>query len=95
MAPTNVPVFEHLHAIREIRACRPYRLVLTYDDGRTIEADIEPFIHRGGVFAPLADWDVFRNVRLGARGRSVCWPGDVDLCADALRTEATGGGESA
>ena len=49
----------------------------------TIEVDFAPTIARGGVFTPLADWGVFEKVRPDARGRSLCWPGDIDFCADA------------
>ncbi|MBF0561741.1 MAG: DUF2442 domain-containing protein [Alphaproteobacteria bacterium] len=37
-----------------------------------------------GVFAPLRDPAVFALVRVGDRGRSLEWPGDIDFCADAL-----------
>lgn len=41
-----------------------------------------------GVFAALADPAVFAQVRVGERGRSLEWPGEIDFCADALWFEA-------
>jgi hypothetical protein len=62
-----------------------YHLRVTYTDGVSVVADIEPMIRRGGVFAPLAHPDEFAKVSVGPRGRYVEWPGGADLCADALR----------
>jgi len=41
-----------------------------------------------GVFAALSDPDVFCQVHVGERGRSLEWPGEIDFCADALWFEA-------
>ena len=41
-----------------------------------------------GVFAVLADPAIFTRVRIGERGRSLEWPGELDFCADALWFEA-------
>jgi hypothetical protein len=37
-----------------------------------------------GVFADFADPAIFAQVSVGERGRSLKWPGERDLCADAL-----------
>ena len=37
-----------------------------------------------GVFAAVTDPAVFAQVRVGERGRSLEWPGEIDFCADAL-----------
>jgi len=41
-----------------------------------------------GVFAALRDPACFAQTRVGDRGRSLEWPGDIDFCADALWFEA-------
>lgn len=86
---TSVRALARLHVIRAVEPRPRRRLALTYDDGSVVSVDLAPLIQRGGVFAPLADWDLFRQVCPGPRGRSLCWPGDIDLCADALRMQAT------
>jgi len=40
-------------------------------------------IGKGGL-AALADPKVFAQVKVGERGRSLEWPGEIDFCADAL-----------
>ena len=80
-------MLDRLRRIREVKPKRPSRLRIVYDDGQAIEVDFAPIISRGGVFAPLADWDVFKKVRADSRGRSVFWPGEIDFCADALWIE--------
>ena len=62
-------------------------LVLTYEDDLTIEVDFTPFINQGGVFAPLADSELFAKVQTGERSRFLIWPGDLEFCADALRID--------
>jgi hypothetical protein len=46
-------------------------------------SDFDRVVGRG-VFATLADPAVFAQVRVGERGRSPEWPGEIDFCADAL-----------
>jgi hypothetical protein len=65
-----------------------YRLRLTYDNGGTAETDLSAAIATGPVFMPLADPEKFAQVFIGERGRSLEWPNDVGLCADALWFEA-------
>lgn len=61
---------------------------LTWRNGAVTLKDMRPIIAGGGVFAALADPAVFSQVRVGWRGRSLVWPEEVDLCADALWFEA-------
>lgn|SRR5512135_853662 len=57
---------------------------LTWRNGAVTVKDMRPIIGSGGVFAALADPAIFSQVRVGDRGRSLVWPEEVDLCADAL-----------
>lgn len=61
---------------------------LIWRTGAVTVKDMRPIIAGGGVFAALADPAVFSQVRVGERGRSLEWPDEVDLCADALWFEA-------
>lgn len=69
-------------------------LKVTYNNGQTIAYDVSPLINRGGEFAKLADYNQFKQVKIGPRGRSLEWPGQLDLCADAIWLKATGEIES-
>ena len=73
-----------MHSIRDVAVHPGFRLRLNFDDGKEALVDIGPLIGRGGVFAALADPRRFAEARIGPRGRSIEWPGDIDLCADAL-----------
>jgi hypothetical protein len=81
-------MLDRLRTIREVQPERPSSLRIVYDDGQTIVVDFAAIIRQGDVFAPLADWETFQKARPDARGRSVCWPSDIDFCADALWLEA-------
>jgi hypothetical protein len=68
-----------------------YRMELKFRDGITGIVDLEGWvIGAGGVFAPLADREFFRQVRLSAEGGTIEWPNGVDLCPDVLYSRATG-----
>jgi hypothetical protein len=84
---TNVALFHH---VTQVSAAPGHVLRLTFEDGGTHDVDLAPLVRRGGVFAALRDEARFAEVRIAERGRSVEWPGDVDLCADALWLAAHG-----
>jgi hypothetical protein len=73
-----------LHVIRDVQVSGECELTLTWDDGTSSTVDFAPIIEQGGVFAPLADPAFFRQVQLGERRRFITWPGEIDVCADAL-----------
>lgn len=67
---------------------RTRSLSLTWGGGAVTRYEMGPLIAAGGVFAALDDPDRFTTVAIGPRGRSLVWPGDVDLDADALWFDA-------
>jgi hypothetical protein len=65
-----------------------YRLKLRYDDG--VEGVVDLLREVGkGVFKAWEDAEVFKKVRIGDFGQPE-WPGEIDLCPDALYMEITG-----
>jgi hypothetical protein len=60
-----------------------YSVKLTWANGESTVSDMSHLIGKG-VFAALSDPRIFAQVRIGDRGRSIEWPGEIDLCADAL-----------
>jgi len=64
-----------------------HTVTLTWANGATT---VNRFSHLAGrgVFAALADPAVFVEAKIGERGRSLEWPGEIDFCADALWFEA-------
>lgn len=85
--PLERSALERMHIIKEARAERPTRLRLVYADGQVVTVELAALVRAGGVFAALRDWELFSQAALDERGRAVRWPGDIDLCADALRIE--------
>jgi hypothetical protein len=64
------------------------RLWLRYDDGVEGEVDLSRLEGRG-VFRVWDRPGVFEQVT-NAEGGGISWPGDVELCPDALYLEITG-----
>jgi len=73
-----------LHTILRARPGPNYKLHLSYADGKTVTVDFAPLVRRGGVFAPLSEPGFFAQVSVGEHGRHICWPGELEFCADAL-----------
>jgi hypothetical protein len=62
---------------------KTYSVTLKWANGETTVNRFDRLIGKG-VFAAITDPAVFAQVRVGERGRSLEWPGEIDLCADAL-----------
>jgi len=67
---------------------QPYVLELCFDNGATGLVDLSPLVGRG-VFAIWNESGAFEKVRVTREG-TVEWPGEVDLCPDALYMQMTG-----
>ena len=76
-----------MHQIQDVKALSNHNISVLYKDGGQFIIDMTPLILRGGVFAHLKDPEFFRKVTIGPQGRSLCWPDELDFCADALRLE--------
>ncbi|PPQ28693.1 DUF2442 domain-containing protein [Rhodopila globiformis] len=63
------------------------RVFLTWANGETTTHNLQHLSDKG-VFRALRDPTFFARVRVGDHGRSLEWPGELDLCADALWFEA-------
>lgn len=66
---------------------RGYRISLTFDDGISGVVDLSNFVDHG-VFSAWKDYEFFERVHINSSG-SLEWPGDLDLCADALYLRLT------
>lgn len=66
----------------QVKPCDGFTLKLAFDDGVEAICDLAHLAGRG-VFEMWRDEKVFQAVKIGANGELV-WPGDIDLCPDAL-----------
>jgi hypothetical protein len=76
------------YLIKQVQALGGHRLRLLYAHGGVVEKDFAPVIAIGSAFTALSDPDFFTQAKIGAGGRTLEWPGELDFCADALWFEA-------
>ena len=74
--------------ITEVQTLSDFRLRLRFDDGTTGVADLSQLVGRG-VFEAWRQPGVFEQVRITPVG-ALEWPGEIDLCPDALYLQTTG-----
>jgi len=72
----------------EVRPLPGYRIWLRYQDGTEGEVDLS-HLAGNGVFSAWEQEGVFAQVKLGPHGQ-IEWPGELDLCPDALYLTLTG-----
>jgi len=73
-----------MHRIESVNITSGPSLEIAFEDGTSGTFDLRPLIDAGGVFAALRDPATVARVRMGDGGRFVEWPGEIDLCADAI-----------
>jgi hypothetical protein len=71
-----------------LRVLENYRILLRFNDGVEGEIDFSEKPRRG-VFACWNDYDFFRRAYVSEFG-ALAWPGDLDLCPNALWLRVTG-----
>jgi hypothetical protein len=74
--------------ITSAKALSGFRLQLCFDDGVAGIVDLSDFAGHG-VFQAWQVPGVFEQVKISAEG-AVEWPGEIDLCPDALYLRMTG-----
>jgi hypothetical protein len=74
--------------VTEAKPVEKYKLFLRFDDGVSGVVDLGDIAGRG-VFEAWKRDGFFEQVRVSKLG-ALEWPGDLDLCADALYLKLTG-----
>ena len=74
--------------ITEAKALPAYQLKLTFDNGESGVVDLSTLVGQG-VFSTWEDPSAFQSVRVTTEG-ALEWPGEIDLCPDALYLQMTG-----
>ena len=77
---------KHITTVQPLPA---HRLKLCFDDGVEGLVDLSAEVGKG-IFAAWKDPVHFAAVKIVHNGRSLEWPCEIDLCADALYLEITG-----
>jgi hypothetical protein len=60
-----------------------HTVTLTWANGATTVNHFDHLVGKG-VFAAFSEGAFFARVSVGARGRSLDWPNEIEFCADAL-----------
>lgn len=71
--------------VRDVEPIGDYRLKITFSNGEVGTYDCRPLLDHG-VFRELRDEAYFRQAR--ARGGTVVWPHEQDICPDTLYLDA-------
>ena len=77
--------------VTSVHHVRDYVLELHFGDGSHGQIDFRSrIVGRGGVFAPLEDVAMFKQVQIDSEAGTIVWPNGVDFCPDVLHHAATG-----
>lgn len=71
-----------MNEIRAVRHLRGHLLYVEFDNGMAGEIDLSAYPRKGPIFAPLADIDYFRMVRID--GGTLAWPNGADIAPERL-----------
>ena len=71
-----------LNDVVEVKPLGGHLLRIRFDDGLSGDLDLSAYIHRGPIFAPLADPAFFRRVEI--RGGTIAWPNGADIAPERL-----------
>lgn len=75
-------MFHHIQAIET--DSKNYEITMTFDDGVIVTKNFAPLLR--GFLEVLKDQNIFAQVKIGNRGRSIIWEKfDIDFCADSMR----------
>jgi hypothetical protein len=77
-----------MNRVVNVRPLQDYRIWLRFSDGAQGEIDLSDLAGRR-VFSAWADRELFKAVRPEAGG-GIEWPGEIDMCPDALYLRLTG-----
>ncbi|MGO9115663.1 MAG: DUF2442 domain-containing protein [Thermoguttaceae bacterium] len=68
------PIFR----VREFQIIRPYTLRVTFDDRSEQVIDFQDVL-AGGLFGPLRDLNIFKQVRIDPEVHTLVWPNGADF----------------
>ena len=67
-----------------------YRICVGFEDGHSGVADLEPYIRRGGVFAPLAELGFFQQFKINRDFGVLCWGDEIDIAPESIYEQVVG-----
>lgn len=70
--------------VTSFRIVAPFTLAVTFDDGLVREIDFQPILV-GPLFGPLAELEMFNQVRLDPEVKTLVWPNGADFDPETLQ----------
>ena len=67
-----------IHTVTAFERVAPFTLRIRFEDGVSQVIDFRPVL-AGEIFGPLADLEVFDQVRLDTESRTLVWPNGADF----------------
>ena len=71
--------------ITEAKLAGPTSLFLRFNDGCAATIDLSPLL-TGPVLEPLLDPAIFAQFELDPTCKTICWPNQVDLAPESIRS---------
>lgn len=70
--------------IQSVLPLEDFVVLVEFTDGTEREIDLEPFLH-GPIFDPMRnDPEIFRQIRVDPRMKTLVWPNGADIDPDVL-----------
>lgn len=86
---------EHsIHRVTEVQQVADFTLRLRFADGTSQTIDFSPVLF-GEIYGPLADRELFAQVRLDPEVHTICWPNGADFDPAQLHDWPSVGGDFA
>ena len=72
--------------LRSVRTLSPYRVEVSWKDGRQAQVDLAPQILRYAIYRPLREsTEAFKTAQIVDGGVAIAWPQhDIDISADTI-----------
>jgi hypothetical protein len=65
-----------------------YTVHVRFEDGTAADVDLSYLLAYGGVFEPLRDIELFRQLRADPKAGTIVWPNEADIAPETLYAHA-------
>lgn len=67
-----------------------YKVLLTFDNGKSGVVDFSKYISKGGIFSELKEIEFFKKFIIDPEVFVLKWPNNIDIAPEEIYSEATG-----